>query len=294
MIGLRGSRQGRGGFTLIELLVVIAIIAILVGMLLPAIQKVRESANISACQNNNKQLGIAAHNFHDSNGRLPPAGIATIGDTKGNAFFFLLPFVDEEPIYKASLKNGIYDASYGGTYAGTAATSGGPNPTYRSMIKVYRCPSDFTLTSPAVDPNWTNGSYGSYASNWYVMGNGPSWNGSARLPASIPDGLISTVLFAERYARCGPQGNLWPRADNNDIWVPVFASPSTTTGPTAGFQITPTKAGCDPRLPNSAHGSGMVITLADGSVRKVTRAVSTATWWNAVVPDDNTPLGSEW
>ena len=101
-------RKHRQGFTLIELLVVIAIIAILIGLLLPAVQKVREAASRMSCTNNLKQLGIAVHNYHDAYKCFPPNELWIYSDQPAYTadhrswswLFFILPYVEQENLYK--------------------------------------------------------------------------------------------------------------------------------------------------------------------------------------------------
>jgi len=150
---LSSSSRTRRGFTLIELLVVIAIIAILIGLLLPAVQKVREAAARMQCQNNLKQLGIALHAFHDANNRLPPGGandVSPFGTAASSGWgsswkVYILPYIEQGNIYNSwqFLGTGASPINNGSgyNYAANLNVVGGS-----VTIKTYRCPS-----SPAPD-----------------------------------------------------------------------------------------------------------------------------------------------
>jgi prepilin-type N-terminal cleavage/methylation domain-containing protein/prepilin-type processing-associated H-X9-DG protein len=142
----------RPGFTLIELLVVIAIIAILIGLLLPAVQKVREAANRSQCQNNLKQLGLACHNYHDANQRFPPAYIIRGGltfnggsasglqpGTNAHAWgTLILPYLEQDNLYKRYRMDMLY---FNQGVVGADVDHGG---VLGAPLKVFRCPSSPT------------------------------------------------------------------------------------------------------------------------------------------------------
>ena len=109
----------RAGFTLIELLVVIGIIAILIGLLLPAVQKVREAAARVTCTNNLKQLGIAIHGYHEVNNKLPPSRVSDLHATWA---VFIMPFIDQQAVYKEwNLDDTYYNQSAGARLGGGAA-----------------------------------------------------------------------------------------------------------------------------------------------------------------------------
>src|SRR5262249_37744345 len=135
----------RRGFTLIELLVVIAITAVLIGLLLPAVQKVREAAARIKCSNNVKELGLAAHHYHDSNGHFPP-GIGYYPATNG-AFgpycFHLLPYLEQGDLYRSALGSVPFPAPVGPTVVHYP----GNGNVHSRKVAAFICPSDPSVGS---------------------------------------------------------------------------------------------------------------------------------------------------
>ena len=216
------QRRRRGAFTLIELLVVIAIIAILIGLLLPAVQKVREAAWRMKCTNNLKQMALACHNCNDANGRMPPQAGTYGGAYFGPLLFHLLPYIEQKNVWTMAM-NLDYNAGVGQVTPNPASTTnlGVVWPTWQSVntgsntwlrqtrISVYQCPSDPSLGN-AID--WNPGD-ASYAGNFQVFGgavntgSNSNWDGDANLASTFQDGTSNTILFAEKFSNCNGAGN---------------------------------------------------------------------------------------
>ncbi len=293
-------RQCRDGFTLIELLVVIAIIAILIALLVPAVQKVREAAARTQCQNNLKQLTLGCHNYHDTYKVLPP-GYSTA--SYFGTLPFLLPFIEQAPLYNVMAANGAVIKAGAGTawwgYAGASTTWGAAQPA------LFLCPSD---NASAATQEWaymtTFGStlQGAYFANWAPFGRtnyatscgtlgnvgitgdtyyqqwcGPFYGDSKVTMVSITDGTSNTIFFGETVG-----DNAWGSAVGGRV---AMAWPGTACWPTAWDLMgpgTPAQPGYSWYQFSSKHTGVVQFGFGDGSVRPLLPfdPVSGTTWFS--------------
>ncbi|MFL6545690.1 MAG: DUF1559 domain-containing protein [Candidatus Udaeobacter sp.] len=268
--------KSRQAFTLIELLVVIAIIAVLIGLLLPAVQKVRESAARVKCQNNLKQIGLALHGYHDVNKFFPPGYSATapFPDTSPGWGWaaYILPFAEQEPLFRRL------------NFAQPLTQS----PEITTNINLYLCPSDLLPPGPIPLTDDMFGSMASAAPSSYAAcvgdddseadadtGNGVFYRNSKTRLTDITDGASQTIMIGER--ACGQALGIWAGAPNSAIlragpqnpWATTTASAAVLVQAHANWVniLTDADGGLDDFSSN--HVAGVNILFADGSVHVI-------------------------
>lgn len=290
----------RSGMTLIELLVVIAIVAVLLALLLPAVQKVREAAARVQSMNNLKQICLGTQNYGEANGgKLPmltgesPAALLSHPISPWVA---ILPFLDQGNIYARYMNK----------------------PSSGYAIKLYLSPSDPTIGDFKLG-------LASYAANAQAFSRYPA------TPRTFTDGMSNTIAFAEHYANeCGGTVFHWfntrpqtlqdpllqihrasfadngpliwadspaiSRSEFQDAYPITSGDPPTSSSSIPGltFQVRPKVGECDPRVAQTPYASGMLAASFDGSVRTLSADMSSATYWAAVTPSGGEVFGADW
>jgi prepilin-type N-terminal cleavage/methylation domain-containing protein/prepilin-type processing-associated H-X9-DG protein len=301
-------RRTRAGFTLIELLVVIAIIALLIGLLLPAVQKVRGTAARAQCANHLKQVGLALHGYHDANRQFPPGYASGVnpsnGDDTGPGWgwaAFLLPHVEQPPLF----------AQINVTQPITAPAHAAARTT---PVAVYKCPADqYPATAPVgvlsssgpMTTAFCDVALSSYPGVFGVAepgvdGEGLFFRGSTVKIADVTDGTSTTLAVGERAAKIGPTtwvGVVPGAGHTGPPGEPTYGQVEVAATWVLGHTGDATEGPAFPNEPNhfgSLHpGGGANFVFADGHVRFLGRSVSYAVYKALSTRAGGEPVGED-
>jgi prepilin-type N-terminal cleavage/methylation domain-containing protein len=268
----------RRGYSLVEVLVVIGIAGALLGLLLPAVQIARETALRLRSQNNLRQIVLALHSFAAGHNSALP----TVQQMHGGDFSIFHRLLSQL----------------------------GERPDRRGFVRVYVSPADPTFDTFPSKNRCT------YPLNMQVFKNstGLSGYGKPTMTSSFPDGTSTTILLAEHYARCSQASFSWMSADYmlgfinspcffaNTVDLVAMGLPPASRGEVRGktFQVRPSpdpnlEPGTpDPWLAQTPHPGGMLVAMADGSVRVLSPSMSERTYWSAITPAGGETLGPDW
>jgi len=274
---------------------VIAIIAILIALLVPAVQKVREAAARTQTINNLKQVSLAMHGVHDAI-KMIPTGTGYFPRNSGTGFgppasfgshfWFLLPYVEQTTIFNTFSSNSAAPA-----------------------VAPYQAPADPTLPASGISSGGIGVSC--FAVNSAVVGGNGAGGSSgfpfARIPQTFKDGTSNTITYFTRYNLCqgfshdytqmgvwgDPNSTFWPMDAPNGVQDQT-GDPTYPYTAAAMPQWAPTDVLCDPHRVQSYNSGGIQVGLGDGSVRTVTPDISSGTWGNAIRPNDGNTLGPDW
>jgi len=325
------SHHPRLGFTLIELLVVIAIIGVLIALLLPAVQAVRESARRAQCKNNLKEITLAVHHFHDANGTMPPYfGIYPLRSSSqypwsnrsavyGGWWVHLLPYIEQdnlyarvaedcllhhynEPVYTPGTGQVItvtevfngHTLTYSYQDGGTVVSVDGIwiDGVPQTPYKILQCPSDSTADYNGLVYGYWGAT--NYLANWHAWGSGNDGLWTRPQPfAAISDGLSNTILFGEGYSTCDTLG----RIALYSWWYHNFGLNQYDIPNTLMFQVQPGLGRCGTCCDNwraQTPHAAINVAMVDGSVRALSGELSQETWDRLLMPRDGLPPGLDW
>lgn len=279
--------RARPAFSLIEFLIVVAILAMLIGLLLPAVQRVRVAAHRTRDLNNYKQIGLAFHAYASAhNDRLPVASL-------DSPFVQILPSL-EHGNYYSELKAG--NRRYSDDY----------------IMKVYLSAADPTLINDKIRMGVASRAYNAqvFVGKEERMPDGGirTIKPEGHLARSFPDGQSNTIVLTEHYAfGCRRTQFSWmhtlPAYTSPSIHITLRRSsfadegdvvPGSEAAARLAFQVRPSLQECNPAVPQTPYLTGLMVGLGDGSVRILTPTISPPTFWSAVTPAGGEVLGPDW